>query len=216
MVASAGVFHHAGIKIPYFAFFSHDSGLRPKEAPWNMCVAMVLTAALCIFIGSYPWPVYNLLPYPVDYEPYTAAHVIGQSQLLFFSSLAFALLLLSGIYPAEIRSINLDADWIYRRGGRLFYRIMDRGLNGLNNRAEQVFSMGLAGWLGRCSRDLPFRFAQCILYPFWLIQGLRGGELREKSLALQQALVSGAVPVGIAASATMVFLLLFLILTGLV
>jgi multicomponent Na+:H+ antiporter subunit D len=95
------VFHHAGIKIPYFAFFSNDSGLRPKEAPWNMSLAMVLTAVLCIFIGSFPGPLYSLLPYPVDYEPYTAAHVIGQSQLLFFSSLAFALLMLSGIYPAE-------------------------------------------------------------------------------------------------------------------
>jgi len=36
LFAAAGVFHHAGIKIPYFAFFAHDSGLRPKEAPLNM------------------------------------------------------------------------------------------------------------------------------------------------------------------------------------
>ena len=28
LFASAGVFHHAGIKIPYFAFFAHDSGIR--------------------------------------------------------------------------------------------------------------------------------------------------------------------------------------------
>ncbi|MCK5642836.1 MAG: Na(+)/H(+) antiporter subunit D, partial [Gammaproteobacteria bacterium] len=27
LFASAGVFHHSGIKIPYFAFFAHDSGL---------------------------------------------------------------------------------------------------------------------------------------------------------------------------------------------
>ena len=26
LFASAGVFHHAGIKIPFFAFFSHDPG----------------------------------------------------------------------------------------------------------------------------------------------------------------------------------------------
>ena len=26
LFASAGVFHHAGIKIPYFAFFAHDRG----------------------------------------------------------------------------------------------------------------------------------------------------------------------------------------------
>ena len=28
LFASAGVFHHAGIKIPFFAFFSHDSRIR--------------------------------------------------------------------------------------------------------------------------------------------------------------------------------------------
>ncbi|MEI2771510.1 MAG: proton-conducting transporter membrane subunit [Candidatus Competibacter sp.] len=33
LFASAGVFHHAGIKIPYFAFFAHDSGIRCQEAP---------------------------------------------------------------------------------------------------------------------------------------------------------------------------------------
>jgi len=54
LFASAGVFHHAGIKIPYFAFFAHDSGLRPKEAPTNMLIAMALAAILCIFIGTQP------------------------------------------------------------------------------------------------------------------------------------------------------------------
>ena len=52
LFASAGEFHHAGIKIPYFAFFAHDSGLRPKDAPINMLIAMGLAAALCLFIGS--------------------------------------------------------------------------------------------------------------------------------------------------------------------
>ena len=36
LFASAGVFHHAGIKIPFFAFFHHDSGIRCKEAPRSM------------------------------------------------------------------------------------------------------------------------------------------------------------------------------------
>ena len=36
LFASAGVFHHAGIKIPFFAFFAHDSGIRCKEAPTNI------------------------------------------------------------------------------------------------------------------------------------------------------------------------------------
>lgn len=115
LFASAGVFHHAGIKIPFFAFFSHDSGIRCKEAPANMLTAMWLGAFLCIFIGCYPQPLYNLLPYPVEYMPYTATHVLLQLQLLFFSALAFVFLKLSGIYPPELRSVNIDIDLIYRR-----------------------------------------------------------------------------------------------------
>lgn len=122
LFASAGVFHHSGIKIPFFAFFSHDSGLRPKEAPTHMLVAMGMAAFLCIGIGVLPGPLYSILPYPVDYEPYTAAHVIDQTQLLAFSALAFTLLMLSGIYPPEIRSVNLDADWFYRKGSAAFMR----------------------------------------------------------------------------------------------
>ncbi len=122
LFASAGVFHHSGIKIPFFAFFSHDSGLRPKEAPKHMLIAMGITAFLCIGIGVLPSLLYSILPYPVDYEPYTAAHVIDQTQLLAFSALAFTLLMLSGIYPPEMRSINIDTDWFYRKGNLVFMK----------------------------------------------------------------------------------------------
>ena len=115
LFASAGVFHHSGIKIPYFAFFAHDSGRRVKEAPWNMLLAMGLAAFLCIFIGVYPKALYDILPFPVDYMPYTTAHVITQLQLLMFSALAFTVLMLYKIYPPELKSTNLDTDWIYRR-----------------------------------------------------------------------------------------------------
>lgn len=115
LFASAGVFHHAGIKIPYFAFFAHDSGLRPKEAPINMLIAMGLAATLCIFIGSQPQYLYSLLPWEVDYWPYDTTHVLTQLQLLFFSALAFVWLNKQGLYPPELRSVNLDADWIYRK-----------------------------------------------------------------------------------------------------
>jgi multicomponent Na+:H+ antiporter subunit D len=113
--ASAGVLSHSGIKIPYFTFFAHDSGLRPKEAPVHMQMAMGITAFLCIGIGVYPDPLYALLPYPVEYHPYTTAHVVGQMQLLCFALLAFAVLMRTGFHPPEIRAINLDTDWVYRR-----------------------------------------------------------------------------------------------------
>jgi len=115
LFASAGVFHHAGIKIPYFAFFAHDSGLKPKEAPPNMLLAMGLAAAICIFNGAYPWVLYEMLPYPVEYAPYTSAHVLTQIQLLFFSALAFVWLQLTGLYPPELPGINIDAEWSYRK-----------------------------------------------------------------------------------------------------
>ena len=120
--ASAGVLSHSGIKIPYFTFFGHDSGLRPKEAPWNMQLAMGITAFLCIFIGVYPDPLYALLPYDVVYKPYTTNHVVAQLQLLCFALLAFAVLMRSGIHPPEIRAVNLDVDWIYRRLIPVLYR----------------------------------------------------------------------------------------------
>ena len=115
LFASAGVFHHAGIKIPFFAFFAHDSGIRTREPPLNMLIAMGLAAAICIFNGSYPWVLYSLLPFPVDYAPYTAAHVLTQSQLLFFSALAFCVLKLTGLYPPELSGVNIDSEWSYRR-----------------------------------------------------------------------------------------------------
>ncbi len=115
LFASAGVFHHAGIKIPFFAFFSHDSGIRCEEAPRNMLIAMGLAAVICVFNGSYPWVLYSMLPFPVDYAPYTVAHVLTQTQLLLFSALAFCWLKLAGLYPPELPGINIDAEWSYRK-----------------------------------------------------------------------------------------------------
>lgn len=115
LLASAGVFHHAGIKIPYFTFFAHDPGIRTTEPPINMLTAMSIAAFLCLAIGIYPQSLYQLLPYATTYNPYDVTHVLAQTQLLFFSALAFVWLNLQGVYPPELRSLNVDAEWIYRR-----------------------------------------------------------------------------------------------------
>ncbi len=115
LFASAGVLEHAGIKIPFFAFFAHDSGIRTKEAPKNMLLAMGLAAAICIFNGSYPWVLYDLLPFPVDYAPFEAGHVLTQVQLLLFATVSVTALMLWGIYPPEIPGVNIDAEWAYRK-----------------------------------------------------------------------------------------------------
>lgn len=120
LFASAGVMEHSGIKVPYFTFFSHDSGKRVEEAPWNMLVAMGLASALCLFF-AFPWGgyqfLYSLMPYEVDYHPYTGNHVVMQMQLLFAALFAFALLKRLKVYPDERRAEIIDFDWVYRRLG---------------------------------------------------------------------------------------------------
>jgi multicomponent Na+:H+ antiporter subunit D len=117
--ASAGVFLHAGIKFPWFVFFQKDSGLRPKDPPMNMRWAMILFAFLCIAIGVFPAPLYAILPYSVDYVPYTGPHVVNMLQLLLFSGAAFFFCL-----PMMKRTltISLDFDWFYRKFLHIFGR----------------------------------------------------------------------------------------------
>jgi multicomponent Na+:H+ antiporter subunit D len=137
--ASAGVFHHAGIKVPFFMFFGHDSGIRAKEPPLNMLLAMGIAAFLCIFLGVYPSSLYNILPFPVDYVAYTAGHVVGQLQLLMFGALAFTLLILSGYYPPELRAINLDGDWFYRKGSKLVIAFFTGIADSIACTCEKIF-----------------------------------------------------------------------------
>ena len=115
LFASAGVLHHSGIKIPFFAFFAHESGIKTKEAPLNMIVAMIIASALCILIGIFPSYFYSILPYQIEYQPYDFSHVVGQLQLLTFAAFAFICLWHFKIYPPELNSTVLNSDWIYRK-----------------------------------------------------------------------------------------------------
>jgi multicomponent Na+:H+ antiporter subunit D len=114
LFASAGVLEHAGIKIPYFAFFAHDSGVRTTEPPRNMLVAMAIAALLCVGIGSFPTVFYRILPFAAEYHPYDLTHVLTQTQLLVFGALAVVVLIKSGVYPPEKRALNIDVVWVYR------------------------------------------------------------------------------------------------------
>ena len=113
--ASAGVFLHAGIKFPWFVFFQKDSGLRPKDPPWNMKAAMIFFSLLSIGLGVWYSPLYAMLPYPVDFVPYSGTSVVFYLQLLLFSGLAFFLML--GALKRTM-TITLDVDWFWRELGR--------------------------------------------------------------------------------------------------
>lgn len=148
LFASAGVFHHAGIKVPFFAFFAHDRGHRVAEAPVNMRVAMGLTAGISVVIGLVPGWLYAILPYPVDYTAYTVPHVVNQVQLLVLASMAFTVLMRTGLYPPELRSVNLDFDAVYRR-------VLPRAWRGVLQGAEQARGALEPQLRSRVERALP-------------------------------------------------------------
>ncbi|MAF65448.1 MAG: Na(+)/H(+) antiporter subunit D [Planctomycetes bacterium] len=151
LAASAGVMEHSGIKIPFFSFFGHDSGIRCKEAPVHMLLAMGIAAFLCIAIGCYPTPLYTLLPFEVDYAPYAdLGHCLTQLQLLLFAALAFGFLMRTRLYPPEVPSVNLDSDWIYRRW---LPRIV-RAVGGVGAEASAALGALAGRWLALALRGV--------------------------------------------------------------
>ena len=136
VAASAGVFLHAGIKFPWFVFFQKDSGLRPKEPPKNMLLAMVLLSFLCILFGVFPNLLYQLLPFDKLYIPYTSDHVIFQLQLLLFAGLAFFVML---PWLKRTLTITLDFDWLYRVGMIKFLNAVRKVIHSYTILLSQLF-----------------------------------------------------------------------------
>ena len=123
MTASIGTFLSVGLKLPYFIWFNKDSGIKPKEAPLNMKLAMGIAAFICYFLGFYPKFLFDMLPYPVHWEPYTISHFAEVMQLLLFTGLGF-FLLLKKLTPEP--TVNLDVDWLYRKGVKAFMWVANK------------------------------------------------------------------------------------------
>jgi multicomponent Na+:H+ antiporter subunit D len=110
-VASVGTFLSTGLKLPYTTWFGPDRGLRPAPIPPSMYVAMGLTAAINFGMGVAPSFLYDVLPFTVEYDPYTLDKVVQKSQILLFTGLGFWLLHEKlGAQP----KVSLDTDWFYR------------------------------------------------------------------------------------------------------
>ena len=163
LLASVGTFLSVGLKLPYFAWFGKDCGLKPKEPPANMLWAMGLTSFLCFFIGVYPKALYDLLPFKeaaAEYHPYSAPHLSETVQLLLFTGLGF-FLLLKRLQPEA--KINLDFDWFYRklmagfmRFDQKYIQSFDSGWGELYRKAGLKAMMSIAGffaWFDRWGID---------------------------------------------------------------
>lgn len=122
-LASIGTWLCVGLKLPYYTWFGKTRrGIRrikAKEPPLNMLLGMGFLAVLCIAMGIYPDVLYRILPYPVNFHPYTPSHVIGTLQLLLMTVVG-VWLFLEKLAPHAV--INMDTDWFYRKGATLFVK----------------------------------------------------------------------------------------------
>lgn len=144
MLASAGTFLHTGLKVPYFIWFGKnnckpETWARAAEPPWNMHAAMIIASALCIFIGCYTPYLYQMLPYPVAYAPYTSYHISETMLILCFTGVGF-FLLLKKLEPTP--TISIDLDWPYRMGGRAFLWIARKPVQAVDNAVGEIYRAG--------------------------------------------------------------------------
>ena len=136
-LASIGSFASTGLKLPYFTWFGNNRSHKFTTVPRGMYLGMGLTAVCCIVIGFYPPLLHNLLPFTVDHQPYTPAHVVQTLQLLIFTGLGFWFI----IKRLSIKAtITLDTDWFYRRPSRLVYSLCVVSLSRLFTSAERATS----------------------------------------------------------------------------
>ncbi|MCP4749440.1 MAG: hypothetical protein GY866_00970, partial [Proteobacteria bacterium] len=200
-LASVGTFLHTGLKLPWGTWFGLRKGDEDeipdvKEPPFNMLLAMGIGAFLCILTGVYPQLLYDILPYPVDFHPYQASHVVSMLQLLLLTLAAF------WIYVDKLGGepfVSLDTDWVYRIFGRILLRFCEGPLNAVRSNT-QLFLNRMVDIMGRFSRNpyLPLEL-------FWELS--RGKPVSLKSLADRPDNHSAhRIPVGVGACISLVLL----------
>jgi len=191
-LAAVGTFLSVGIKLPYFIWFGKDSGVKAKESYWNMQLGMFIAAFMCFFLGFYPEYLYRMLPYPVNWHPYTSYHLSETFQLLGFTGLGFYLMV-NYLKPAA--KSNLDLDWFYRKGALVFMWLASKPIGKAND------------WIGEVYRTIGYRFTLAVAKAMswfdwegidWVLDGsakgvVRGGdELRKLQTGKIQHYIGGA------------------------
>ncbi|TVP73958.1 MAG: Na(+)/H(+) antiporter subunit D [Gemmatimonadales bacterium] len=140
-LASVGTLLSVGLKLPYFTWFTKPRGLAEGEErtvapiPWNMYAAIGLGGAGLIFLGLWRWPLYNLLPYEVVFDPYETKNLKKAFQLIGFATLAF-LVIAARLKPKP--KIQLDFEWFYRAPSALVWKWVVHPVVGVFVWAERV------------------------------------------------------------------------------
>ena len=141
MLASIGTFFSVGIKLPLYIFFGRNDAVpggdqKAADPPWNVLLAMALTAGLTLAVGMFPNLLQRLLPYSEVSRVYSAAHVSHTLQLLAATALGFYIMR-RALVPKP--GILLDVDWLYRRGSAQVMRLCAGPLNRLNDWVGELY-----------------------------------------------------------------------------
>jgi multicomponent Na+:H+ antiporter subunit D len=175
-----------------------------------MLAAMGFMAFLCIFLGVYPQPLYDVLPFgEVHYQAYTLAHVVSQLQLLMLSALVFFLFL---PLLKRTETISLDTDWFYRKGARGLYRVVDALFNNLNRACDRMLAQGLTGAVNRFAANAPVRVSSWLLTPIFRLQARNSEAVENFRRGIQHAFDAGVVPLGLSAAVSGLFVVLLFLL----
>lgn len=162
-IASVGTFLSVGLKLPYFTWFGSPRLIKTEAVPSGMLAAMALASAINLALGLWPQLLYSLMPFSVDYEPYTAVHIVEVLELLGFTGLAF------WFFRAQMMpkaALSLDVDWFYRSAAPWTRRVCVDTPNELFAFAEALIL--------RCARQLTsFCANPMVLWPSFDARTLR-------------------------------------------
>jgi multicomponent Na+:H+ antiporter subunit D len=156
MLASIGTFFSVGIKLPLYIFFGRDGSAlsgdqKTADPPWNMLLAMALTAGLTLTFGMFPNLLQRLLPFAEATRVYSPAHVSHTLQLLAATAIGFYILR-RALVPGP--GILLDVDWLYRRGATQIMRLSAGPLTRLNDWVGDLYQRAGVGPVQRASSTL--------------------------------------------------------------
>jgi multicomponent Na+:H+ antiporter subunit D len=144
ILASVGTFLHTGLKLPYFTWFGESkSEITVGPVPFNMLIAMGFGAFFCTLFGVFPGLLYQFLPYPVDYEPYTIYHLVEITQILVFTFIGFWILRKKLEGDAKIA---LDTDWFYRMPAPVVRRVFVTWVAAVFDWVEKT-SLAISHWV---------------------------------------------------------------------
>ncbi|MEG0728833.1 MAG: Na(+)/H(+) antiporter subunit D [Anaerovoracaceae bacterium] len=120
-LAGVGTLLSITLKINYFVFFKNGGeeslDIQIQKVPWNMNLAMIILAILCVLIGIFPGILYDILPFGTDINPFTLEHIMEYVGIFAGGIISFTMF--SRIMKPH-DTISLDVDWVFRKPGITF------------------------------------------------------------------------------------------------